>query len=103
MSPFQAREAGGRSEPFLTSDDYTPKERLVLLINAVDQVFVHNVEMQELILKSLGRHGTSIEFMSEDSEEPITILSANTSVARNPFAVDMKSLLAGLRKIVEGE
>ena len=52
--------------PFLTSDDYTPKERLVLLISAIEQVFVHNVEMQGLILKSFARYG-KISFMSEDS------------------------------------
>lgn len=92
-----------RKTPLLKIEDYTPKEQLLMLIDAVEQATVHTSEMEDEIAYFLKVEsetsplGTKISFASSSAKEPKTIeFTSQVTSPRNKQAIALKYLLEKL-------
>ncbi|MEK0181830.1 MAG: hypothetical protein EAZ98_16240 [Oscillatoriales cyanobacterium] len=92
-----------RKTPLLKIEDYTPKEQLLMLIDAVEQATVHTSEMEDEIAYFLKVEsetsplGTKISFGSSSAQEVKTIeFTSHLTSPRNKQAIALKYLLEKL-------
>lgn len=92
-----------RKTPLLKIEDYTPKEQLLMLIDAVEQATVHTSEMEDEIAYFLKVEsetsplGTKISFGSSSAQEVKTIeFTSHVTSPRNKQAIALKYLLEKL-------
>ncbi|MEZ2303236.1 MAG: hypothetical protein ACBR13_15865 [Microcoleus sp.] len=92
-----------RKTPLLKIEDYTPKEQLLMLIDAVEQATVHTSEMEDEIAYFLKVEsetsplGTKISFGSSSAQDVKTIeFTSHLTSPRNKQAIALKYLLEKL-------
>ncbi|XZN94189.1 MAG: hypothetical protein ACM65K_14920 [Microcoleus sp.] len=92
-----------RKTPLLKIEDYTPKEQLLMLIDAVEQATVHTSEMEDEIAYFLKVEsetsplGTKVSFGSSSAQEVKTIeFTSHLTSPRNKQAIALKYLLEKL-------
>jgi len=92
-----------RKTPLLKIEDYTPKEQLLMLIDAVEQATVHTSEMEDEIAYFLKVEsetsplGTKVSFASSSAQDVKTIeFTSHLTSPRNKQAIALKYLLEKL-------
>jgi hypothetical protein len=96
-----ARLKKGPRATFAVTVEYTPSERLELLIDAIKQAVVSTAQMEDHLVGFCERdQGTPkrIEFRSEEPEGEHRIINRQTVAARLVQANKLNELLEALRK-----
>lgn len=86
--------------------EYTPQERLILLLNAIEQAVVDTAAMEDIAVVHLEELAvnqgiTGIVFVSEQEPQPRVILSRDTASKRNSSSHNLKHLLQQLRSSID--
>lgn len=92
---------GGPKDTFPTREEYSPTEKLLLLIDAIDQAIVATSEMEMHLFKNLGeeRSLARIEFSSEE-DESILEIDIDSSTQRNDKSQELLVSLEKLRGMI---
>jgi hypothetical protein len=95
---------GRRKEEFLVTTEYTPKEKLLLLIDAIEQAVVNTSTMVHDTLYFTHREFKieSISFYSVENQREKTFSRADFGVEDSP-TIRLKNLLAELRTHINAD
>jgi hypothetical protein len=89
---------------FTAAVDYSPRDSLILLLDAVEQAVVVTAEMEHEIIQFFpkGEEGSSpkIAFESEEVDQRRFVLTAESTASRRDYAQALKRLLEELRREV---
>jgi hypothetical protein len=95
------------SREFTTTREYTPKEILILLIDAIESVVVQTTLIEREVTHFFQREGEEhnispeVRFVSEEEDSQPIILSYDSAINRVDQAMALKKLLNQLRSEVE--
>lgn len=98
---YRSQLKPGPLAKFPVAVDYNPKERLQLLIDAIEQSVVHTAQMEEDLITYFETeipHLSGVEFDSEDDTISPRVISRQTAVLRNEQSKKLKLLLEDLHK-----
>jgi hypothetical protein len=98
---FSANLKKGPRATFPITVEYQPCERLLLLINAMEQAVVHTAEMEHHLFTHMEVEAPNlraIQFVSEEPESQPTILERDKMTIRYESSLTLKALIEELRK-----
>jgi len=88
-------------EKFLRRVNYTKREQLVLLIDAVERAVVDVIDLGLQVgdfVEKESVHGKEVKFASEEEGVHGRLFSPSEAISRKGSAAKLKTLLAGLKK-----
>ncbi len=90
----------GRTATFPVSVEFSPRERVEILLNAIEQVFVNTIEIQDVALESLWQKNVdnTVEFYNENDDKPTLVISRELLKNKLAVAEHLHSLLDQLRR-----
>lgn len=104
ISEYRARPTGPEVDLTATLE-YTPQERLKLLITAIEQAVVETAEMEQITVRNLealskDQHIFGIAFISEQNDREELLLSNQSSEQRITTAHQLRQFLYQLRSAI---
>lgn len=92
----------GPKVTFPVTEEYEPQERLLLLIDAIEQTIVNTAEMESHVIgyfgEQLGENWEGIRFYSEDQDSQFIVIDRRTSSSRLHASQQLKQILDTIRK-----
>lgn len=103
--PFEYNKPTGPKADLTATLEYTPHERLLLLIKAIEQAILDTAEMESMIANNLERLAnsqniTGINFISDRENQLTFSISQDTANKRITAANILRQHLQQLRKLV---
>ena len=95
----------GTKATFPVTEEYSPSERLLLLIDAIEQAIVNTAEMESHLIEYFGEQldndWQGIRFYSEEQDSQSVVIDRKTSSSRLQNSQHLKQLLGSLRKEID--
>lgn len=104
IDDYPSRLMKGPKATFPVTVEYQPSERLVLLLDAIEQAIVNTAEMEHHFIEYFGGevdNWQGVEFYSEDPNSRPVAINKETVLSRLDNGKQLKQLLDALRQEVE--
>jgi hypothetical protein len=111
LTPEEVKDLPKGKKQRTFSTDYTPKERLILLIDAIEYVITNNTEMEKEILQffssqtptQLSRKAKAIHFSAEEGDDNVTIIDKQRVIQHQDHVHKLKEIINRLRGLINDD
>ncbi|HYT44881.1 MAG TPA: hypothetical protein VEP90_21315 [Methylomirabilota bacterium] len=111
LTPEEVKNLPRSKKQRTFSTDYTSKERLMLLIDAIEYVVTNNTEMEQEILQffssetatQLSKKAKAIHFYAEDGNDNVTIVDRQSVIQHQDHAHDLKEVIDKLKELINDD
>lgn len=100
LEMYQTPLKKGPKVKFPVTEEYTPEERLELILDAIEQAIINTAEMENHLIRYFGtglKEWRGVNFYAEETESLLTLISEETVLERFANSQHLKELIKKLR------
>lgn len=94
------RSARRRTEEFLATEPFDPTEKLRILLDAIEHALFAPARMESEIINNLKLDAGEVQFMAEDSAQPLIHFSAGQLDRTNRSATELRVAVERIRELL---